>query len=206
MKPASQLAEKGSMPVRALHLVLAVPLALAATAGSADSSANRGRDDRVAAGLSGYNEVHFIPGPPAALRGAISSSARGAFKATIDKDTNVVSYELRYSGLEGDVTQAHIHFGQNHTVGGIVVWLCQTAAAPAPASVAASTPTCPQQGTVTGTIGPAQLLAQDAQGIAADEFGELLRAIRSGATYANVHSSLFPPGEIRGQIRDSHNH
>ena len=117
-----------------------------------------------------------------------------------------MAYELRYSGLEGDVTQAHIHFGQNHTVGGIVVWLCQTAAAPAPPSVAASTPTCPQQGTVTGTIGPAQLLAQDAQGIASGEFNELIRAIRAGATYANVHSSLFPPGEIRGQIGDGHDH
>ena len=27
------------------------------------------------------------------------------------------------------------------------------------------------------------------------------RAIRSGATYANVHSTTYPGGEIRGQIK-----
>jgi hypothetical protein len=44
-------------------------------------------------------------------------------------------------------------------------------------------------------VGPA------AQGIAAGEFAELVRAIKAGATYVNVHSSLFPTGEIRGQIK-----
>jgi hypothetical protein len=98
------------------------------------------------------------------------------------------------------VTQAHIHFGQRHTVGGIVVWLCETGLQTAPPEVADATPECPQEGTVRGTITPAQVLAQTAQGIAAGEFDELVRAIRAGATYANVHSTLFGPGEIRGQI------
>jgi len=39
------------------------------------------RDDQVEARLSGFNEVHFIAGPPAALRGAISTAASGAFSA-----------------------------------------------------------------------------------------------------------------------------
>jgi hypothetical protein len=29
----------------------------------------------------------------------------------------------------------------------------------------------------------------------------LLRAIRSGQAYANVHSNICPSGEVRGQIR-----
>ena len=37
------------------------------------------------------------------------------------------------------------------------------------------------------------------------EFDGLVRAIRAGATYTNVHSTLFPPGEIRGQNR-GHGH
>jgi hypothetical protein len=155
--------------------------------------------------LSGYNEVHLIAAPPA-LRGAISTAANGKFRARIDDHANVISYELSYEGLEGAVTQAHIHFGQHHTVGGIVVWLCQTEGTAAPAAVAALTPFCPAEGTVTGTIVPAQVLAVTGQGIDAGEFDELVAAIRAGASYANVHSVLFPPGEIRGPIRGGHGH
>ena len=43
-------------------------------------------------------------------------------------------------------------------------------------------------------VGPA------VQGIALGEFGELLRAMRKGVTYANVHSDKHPSGEIRGNI------
>jgi hypothetical protein len=171
------------------------------------------KSDKFRASLSGHNEVHFIAGNaasspvvPPALRGAISTLGRGTFKTTIDEAGQSIHYELSYEALEGTVTQAHIHFGQRHTVGGIVVWLCQTAAAAAPAAVAAVTPTCPSpQGSVTGSIGPSQVLAAAGQGLDAGEFDALVRAIRAGATYANVHSSLFPPGEIRGQIRD-HGH
>jgi hypothetical protein len=152
--------------------------------------------------LSGFDEVHFSAGPPATLRGAVSTKARGTFRATLDRRSDVIHYKLSYEGLEGTVTQAHIHFGQHHTVGGITVWLCQTPGTPAPAAVAALTPQCVQEGTVSGTITPGQVLAAAGQGLDAGEFNELLRAMRAGATYANVHTTQFPPGEIRGQIRD----
>jgi CHRD domain len=170
-------------------------------------------DDKFGARLSGYNEVHFIAGnaaavPPVApaLRGAVSTKGKGRFKAEIDDAASSISYELSYEDLEGNVTQAHIHFGQHHSVGGIVVWLCQTAGTPAPAAVTAATPICPAAGTVKGTILPSQVLAVTGQGIDAGQFDELVRAIRAGATYANVHSSLFPPGEIRGQLRERGDH
>ena len=162
--------------------------------------------------LSGFNEVHFVTGNPTAtpveppaIRGAISTKAKGTFRAKLREGSDVIDYDLSYEGLEGTVRQAHIHFGQRSTVGGIVVWLCQTTANMAPSSPpeVASTPICPAQGTVSGTIVPAQVLAQTAQGIAAGEFAELVRALRAGAAYANVHSSLHTPGEIRGQIRSS---
>jgi hypothetical protein len=88
-----------------------------------------------------------------------------------------------------------------------VVWLCQTAGTPAPSAVAAYTPFCPLPGgTVTGTIVPVQVLAQTAQGIAAQDFDKVVRAIRAGAAYVNVHSTLFGPGEIRGQLRKGGGH
>ena len=92
--------------------------------------------------------------------------------------------------------------------GGIVVFLCQTATNPDPTGHA---PTCPQSGTVTGTLTAANMTASaEAQGIAPGEFAELVRAIRAGVTYANVHSAgtgvptNFALGEIRGQIGAPH--
>ena len=176
---------------------------------------NDHRDHRfwVRTHLSGFNEVHFAGGSagppfvPATLRGAVSTGASGKFVATIDEKDRKIHYKLSYKDLEGTVTQGHIHFGQRHTVGGIVVWLCQTADMPAPAAVAAATPFCPAEGIVEGTITPAKVLAQTLQGFAGNSeelFGKLVDAIRAGTTYANVHTTLFTPGEIRGQIPGSH--
>jgi hypothetical protein len=188
-----------------LMVVSTIPMAMA-------DNDDHNKSHKVRVHLSGFNEVHFVAGTPdttpivpPALRGAVSTAASGKFVAEIDEQNDIIHYKLSYKNLEGNVTQGHIHFGQRHTVGGIVVWLCQTAGTPAPATVAALTPFCPEpEGTVEGTIIPAQVLAQTAQGIAAGEFDELVRAIRAGATYANVHSTLHPPGEIRGHIPGSH--
>jgi len=194
-----------------LALIAAGSLMAAAPSLARDDD-DRGR--RFATELSGFNEVHFVAGAfpteqaPAgtlpALRGAIFTPASGKFRAKLDGDRIV--YELQYENLVGDVTQAHIHFGQNHTVGGIVVWLCQTAGTPAPSVVASVTPECPPQGKVTGTIEASQVLAQGAQGFPAGSLEVLLSALRAGAAYANVHSSTFGPGEIRGQIETNHRH
>ena len=168
------------------------------------------KEQKFSARLSGYNEVHFAagnadvtPSVPPAIRGAISTKASGSFSAQLNKAGDIIDYTLNYRGLEGSVTQAHIHFGQAGTVGGIVVWLCQTATnqPPAPLNDPKITPICPAEGTVKGTITAVQVLAQTLQGISAGEFGELVRALRAGATYANVHSSLHGPGEVRGQVK-----
>jgi hypothetical protein len=109
-----------------------------------------------------------------------------------------VDYTLTYQDLEGDVRQAHIHLGQRSVNGGISVWLCQTAFNVDPTGLA---PACPQSGTVEGSFTAANVIGPAGQGIATGEFAELIRAMRAGVTYANVHSTKFPGGEIRGQIR-----
>ena len=56
-------------------------------------------------------------------------------------------------------------------------------------------------GEVSGTVNAASVVAVTTQGIAVNDFAEVLRAIREGVAYANVHTVRSPGGEIRGQIR-----
>lgn len=130
---------------------------------------------------------------------AVSSTARGFFKARVREGAGTIEYELSYQGLQGDIRQAHIHVGQRSVNGGISVYLCQTVTNPDPTGLA---PVCgASPATVTGTLTAANVIGPTGQGIAATEFAELVRAIRAGVAYVNVHSSLFPGGEIRGQAR-----
>lgn len=138
--------------------------------------------------LKGYEEVP-----------SVSSTAKGRFKASVDKTSATLRYEISYSDLEGDIQQAHIHFGQRGVNGGITLWLCQTPARPSPI---ATTPPCVQSGTVNGVLTAADVVGPAGQGIGAGEFAEVLAAIRAGVAYVNVHSSKYPAGEIRGQLRD----
>ncbi|MCI0489700.1 MAG: CHRD domain-containing protein, partial [Blastocatellia bacterium] len=126
----------------------------------------------------------------------LSTSGKGAFILRINNDETELSYELSYSDLEGEVAQAHIHLGQSGVIGGVMVFLCSNVGGPP------GTQLCPPSpATVSGTLTAADVIGPSGQGIAAGEFAEVIRAIRAGATYVNVHSSLFPGGEIRSQIR-----
>ncbi|HXH89902.1 MAG TPA: CHRD domain-containing protein [Gaiellaceae bacterium] len=138
--------------------------------------------------LSGYEENPDV-----------SSVASGSFEARLSKAGDTLAYELSYGGLEGTVTQAHIHFGKRAVNGGISIWLCESATNQSPS---AATPTCPQSGTVSGEIDMTEVFGPTGQGIAPGELGEILAAMRAGHAYANVHSSKFAGGEIRAQIND----
>jgi CHRD domain len=147
--------------------------------------------------LNGFQEVVNPAG-----QGAVSTPATGDFRATLRNNETVMEYELSYQDLSADITQAHIHFGQPSTTGGIMVWLCQTP--PEFVDPAGLAPTCPglREGTVTGTITSDNVIGgAAAQGIAATEFSEMIAAMRNGAAYVNVHTRAFLPGEIRGNVR-----
>ncbi|MQA31778.1 MAG: CHRD domain-containing protein [Luteitalea sp.] len=108
-------------------------------------------------------------------------------------------YELSYRGLEGAVTQAHIHVGQAFAAGGIMIWLC--ANNPPIMNAPMGTQTCPAApATITGTIAAADVVGPAGQAVPPASFADAIRAIRSGNTYANVHSTSAPGGEVRGQI------
>ncbi len=143
----------------------------------------------------------------------VSTTATGTFRATINRDETEINYVLTFEDLEGDVRMAHIHIGLPQNMGGIVLWLCDSAQNPAPSDL---TPACAvdplnaREGRVTGTLTAADVQSLTANGIAGPtattpgEFAEVIALIRAGKTYVNVHSAKFGAGEIRSQI-DSDN-
>jgi hypothetical protein len=165
-------------------------LALVAAASTALATGPR----LLRADLTGFEEV--MP---------VSTTGRGHLRLFIYPDRTTIAYELSYSGLQSDATQAHIHFGQLSVNGGISVFLCSNLG-----NGPTGTQACPlRSGTVSGLITAAAVLGPDAQGIAAGEIDALVEALREQMTYVNVHSTRWPGGEIRGQIgthRGGHHH
>jgi hypothetical protein len=128
---------------------------------------------------------------------ALSTAGSGEFTAKISKAGDQIEYELSYAGLEGEVTQAHIHFGSRSQAGGVAIFLCTNLG-----NGPAGTQACPAApATITGTIVAADVIGPAGQGITAGQLEEVLAAMKDGATYVNVHSALYPGGEIRAQIR-----
>lgn len=154
-------------------LALALPLGLSA----ADAP-------RFRANLAGSSEVP-----------SINTDGSGTFHSYLASDG--LHYELIYSNLKGGaISQAHIHMGERHTNGGVMVFLCSNMAG-SPAGV----PSCPASpGRVVGIISSDYVVGPMAQGVTAGEFRALVKSLHNGTAYANVHTATFPSGEIRGQV------
>lgn len=169
---------------RSRFTALVAAIAILSTVGvAALPAANRDRKaNSLKADLEGFEEVP-----------AVSSTGLGELRVTIARDESSFDFELSYEGLEGTTTTAsHIHLGQKGVNGGVSVFLCGGGGRP---------PCTPTSGTFTGTATASNVIGPAGQGIAAGEFAELLRAMREGMTYANVHTDKHPGGEIRGQIK-----
>jgi hypothetical protein len=179
------------MTQKELLTTAVVSLGLAAF-GSAPAGSSDDRDHgkrRFKAALSGYNE----------MLSTLSTPARGKFSARISRDGSEISWRLEYRDVPTSVTQAHIHFGDHHSNGGISVFLCTNLGNSAQPAAACPNGAGPQ--VVTGTATATDVIGPAGQGIAAGEWEELLQAIRAHRTYANVHTTQFAGGEIRGQLR-----
>jgi hypothetical protein len=128
----------------------------------------------------------------------VLSAGQGRFSYRLQRGR--LYWELSYSGLVGSVTQAHIHVGQTSVNGAIALFLCSNLPSPP-----AGTQACPESpATITGIADATHVLAIPAQNLAAGDFQAFAAAVRNGVTYANVHSTSFPPGEIRGQLPHDH--
>jgi hypothetical protein len=119
-----------------------------------------------------------------------ASDAHGNAVFVFADDGSLVTYKLVINGLDNTL-MAHIHVAPTPGANGpIVLWLYPSAP---PASLI--------PGAFNGLLGsgsasPAELTG--AAGIAS--FEDLRMAIEEGRAYVNVHTTLFPGGEIRGTI------
>jgi hypothetical protein len=174
--------------VRSMRLKLALAVVVTGVLGVGAVAVAGGGSSRIDDRLASFEEVP-----------SLSSPGVGTFEARIRGEE--IHYKLRFEDLESIILQSHLHFEQATQNGDIVVFLCTNLG-----NGPAGTQTCPvaaTSGTVTGVIRPADVLGNAAaRGLAAGEFDELVRAIRAGAIYVNVHSQTRPGGEIRGQLED----
>jgi hypothetical protein len=156
-----------------LSILVIALLVLGASTAFANENRNFGTN------LSGAEEV-----PP------VETLARGQAIFQLSKDGTELSYKLIVANIE-NVTMAHIHLGAAGVNGPVVVWLYPSA--PPPQLI---------EGRFDGVLAEGLITADDLVGpLAGASMDDLIDAIRAGNTYVNVHTSQYPPGEVRGQIR-----
>ena len=119
------------------------------------------------------------------------SLAQGQANFKISKDGSEIRFKLIVANIE-NVTQAHIHCcASTEGTAGVVVWLYPSGP---PAQLI--------PGRSQGVLAEGVITASSLVGsLAGQPLSALLDRIVSGEAYVNVHTTQFPPGEIRGQIR-----
>ncbi len=124
-----------------------------------------------------------------------NSKATGEFAGKISADGTTITYTLTWSGLTALPLFSHIYFGPTKENGGVIVFLCG----------GGGKPPCTQAtfGMASGTIVAADIVGPTAQGIdpaPAGQFADVIRAILTNNAYANLHTTRFPGGEVRGPV------
>lgn len=120
------------------------------------------------------------------------TEARGNATFQLDESRQKIIYKLNLQNIE-DVYMAHLHIGPSNKQGPIAVWLY-------PAQDHDNAQRC-IEGEFDGTLAEGVISQEDLdEGI---EFNDLVKAMRDGNAYVNVHTKNFVPGEIRGQVQPS---
>jgi hypothetical protein len=128
---------------------------------------------RFSASLSGAQEV-----PP------VKTDASGDLKLTIYQKS--LSFELSVSGLM-NANGAHIHKGKKGENGPPIAGLFGGPA---------------REGAVNGILAEGTITEESLLGeLQGKKIADLVRLLKSGNAYVNIHTETFPDGEIRGQIK-----
>jgi hypothetical protein len=113
---------------------------------------------------------------------AAGANASGAASVTVAADGSSVTATVTYSGLSGEPTASHIHWGASGVSGPVVLPFSGPLASP-----------------FSKTFTAADYKA--AAGAPADFAAFVIALKAGGAAYVNVHTAACKPGEIRGEIQ-----
>ena len=107
----------------------------------------------------------------------------------LSKDGKELYYKLLVANLE-NIFQAHIHVAGKGVNGPVVTWLYPSAP-----------PALLIPGTTNGLLYEGVITDANLVGIlAGSQVADLVDLMAANNTYVNVHTTLYPGGEIRGQV------
>lgn len=117
---------------------------------------------------------------------SVKTKAKGEVKFKLSKDGKELSYMLDVKNIE-NANAAHIHRGMKGKNGPPVANLF----------------TGPKkENNFSGELSKGTLMANDLSGdLMGKSIDDLVKLIKSGELYVNVHTDANPNGEIRGQIK-----
>lgn len=116
---------------------------------------------------------------------AVETMAKGDSTFTLIKDGKALSYYVTVSDIE-NVTAAHIHLGKKGENGPPVALITKEKRA----------------GTFSGTLAEGTITKNELMGpMMGKSVEDLVKEIKKGDAYLNVHTDKYPNGEIRGQIQ-----
>ncbi len=116
----------------------------------------------------------------------VTTTAKGTAEFETTMDGKELKYKLTVEDIE-NVSAAHIHIAKKGKNGPPVAGLF---AGPK------------KEGKFGGTLGEGTITDKDLVGpMAGKTIKDLIKALRSGELYVNVHTDKYPDGELRGQIK-----
>ncbi len=142
--------------------------------------------------------------------GGSSSTATGTAVVTVDDSLFTVTTDMIWSGLSGPADRAHLHFapfGVSRSVADpntdFFHEVLDDPARTIPNCNLVFTDCVPPSGSSSDLL---QLAIDDgygagyALGLGSDSFADLVFALNQGDIYIDMHTDLYPSGEIRGQL------
>lgn len=122
----------------------------------------------------------------------------GSALVTVDTVTNLMTVNVSFAGLVSPTIASHIHCCAGPGVNAMVATAVPTFPG-FPLGVTTGTYLQTFDLTSASTYNPAFITAHG--GTVAGAQAAFLAGLASGQTYLNIHTTLFPGGEIRGQLQ-----